>query len=93
MSVALIYASAAFDATFDGAGFPARQICDDVIELCHRGPMSRPDCVAIALDHCPEVGSFFGAASTVVAELAITAQVRQFADPELKSTAMVGAAS
>ena len=59
----------------------ARGERSDIIVLCHGGPISSPDDVAVILEKCPTVDGFFGATSMerLPAETAITEQVRKFA--------------
>ena len=64
----------------------ARSERSDVIVLCHGGPISSPDDVAVILGKCPAVNGFFGATSMerLPAEIAITEQVRKFTSLSLK---------
>jgi len=64
----------------------ARKERPDVIVLCHGGPISSPEDVAIILEKCPNVNGFYGATSMerLPAETAITEQVRKFASLSLK---------
>jgi predicted TIM-barrel enzyme len=64
----------------------ARSERSDVIVLCHGGPISAPEDVAIVLDKCPKVNGFYGATSMerLPAEIAITEQVRKFTSLSLK---------
>jgi len=73
--------------SLDSAGDLVNRITDaartersDVIVLCHGGPISSPEDVAIILKKCPLVNGFFGATSMerLPAEIAITEQVRKF---------------
>lgn len=75
--------------TLDDAVKTVNQIADaarnekpGVIVLCHGGPISMPDDVDYILQRCPGVDGFFGATSMerLPAEIAITEQVRKFAD-------------
>jgi len=65
----------------------ARGERDDVIVLCHGGPVSSPDDVEIMFRKCPAVSGFYGATSMerLPTEVAITDQVRQFANLPLRS--------
>jgi predicted TIM-barrel enzyme len=65
----------------------ARAERDDVIVLCHGGPISMPADVALVLEHCPDVSGFFGATSMerLPTEVAITQQVREFTSLQLKT--------
>jgi predicted TIM-barrel enzyme len=64
----------------------ARSERSDVIVLCHGGPISSPEDVAVILEKCPAVNGFFGATSMerLPAEIAITEQVRKFTSLTLK---------
>jgi predicted TIM-barrel enzyme len=77
----------------DGAAVLVNKIIDaarsersDVIVLCHGGPISSPEDVAVILGKCPAVNGFFGATSMerLPAEIAITEQVRKFVSLSLK---------
>jgi predicted TIM-barrel enzyme len=63
----------------------ARGERSDVIVLCHGGPISSPEDVAVILGKCPAVDGFFGATSMerLPAETAITEQVRKFSSLSL----------
>lgn len=58
----------------------ARAIRDDVIILCHGGPIAQPADAAFILQSCEAVHGFYGASSMerLPTEQAITAQVRAF---------------
>ena len=58
----------------------ARRARQDVIVLCHGGPIAMPADASYILDHCPEVHGFYGASSVerLPTEAAITEQTRQF---------------
>jgi predicted TIM-barrel enzyme len=58
----------------------ARGTRDDVIVLCHGGPISSPEDVKEILKLCPNVNGFYGATSMerLPTEIAITEQVRKF---------------
>ena len=58
----------------------ARSIRDDVIVLCHGGPISNPDDAGYILDHCRDVHGFYGASSMerLPTETAIAEQTRAF---------------
>jgi predicted TIM-barrel enzyme len=57
-----------------------REIRDDVIVLCHGGPIAMPDDAAYVLQRCKNVHGFYGASSMerLPTEKAITAQIREF---------------
>ncbi|ARP86841.1 phosphoenolpyruvate hydrolase family protein [Bordetella genomosp. 9] len=58
----------------------ARSVRDDVIVLCHGGPIATPDDVACILAQCPGCHGFFGASSMerLPAETALTETARRF---------------
>jgi predicted TIM-barrel enzyme len=58
----------------------ARRVRDDVIVLCHGGPISMPDDATYVLRRCPGCHGFYGASSMerLPAEIALTEQTRKF---------------
>jgi predicted TIM-barrel enzyme len=73
--------------SLEKAGEVVNQIADaarsersDVIVLCHGGPISSPEDVAVILEKYPSVDGFFGATSMerLPTEIAITEQVKKF---------------
>ena len=58
----------------------ARKVRDDVIILCHGGPIAEPDDAAFVLKACKDVDGFYGASSMerLPTERAIKAQVEAF---------------
>lgn len=58
----------------------AKQIREDVIVLCHGGPIATPEDAAYIMQHCPLVDGFYGASSMerLPTELALTETTRQF---------------
>jgi predicted TIM-barrel enzyme len=58
----------------------ARGVCEDVIVLCHGGPIAMPDDAQYVLSRTKNVHGFYGASSMerLPVEIAITEQVRQF---------------
>lgn len=58
----------------------ARQVRDDVILLCHGGPIAMPEDAQFILDHCPDIHGFYGASSMerLPTEIALTTQTRKF---------------
>ena len=58
----------------------ARKVRDDVIILCHGGPIAEPDDAAFVLKNCKDVDGFYGASSMerLPTERAIKAQVEAF---------------
>lgn len=58
----------------------AKSLRDDVLVICHGGPIAMPEDAAYILDRCPQVDGFYGASSVerLPTELAITEQIKQF---------------
>lgn len=58
----------------------AKKVREDVLVICHGGPISEPDDVRYVLEHTRGVVGFFGASSVerLPTERAITSQVRAF---------------
>ncbi|MEI8671576.1 phosphoenolpyruvate hydrolase family protein [Vibrio sp. SA48] len=58
----------------------AKAVRDDVIVLCHGGPISTPEDAQYILDNCPECHGFYGASSMerLPTEVALTATTREF---------------
>ena len=58
----------------------ARNVRDDVLVICHGGPISEPDDVQYVLDRTKGIVGFYGASSMerLPTEVAITAQVARF---------------
>ena len=63
----------------------AKKERDEILVICHGGPLSEPDDVRYALEHTEGVVGFFGASSVerLPTERAITAQVTAFKEIEL----------
>lgn len=59
----------------------ARKVREDVLVLCHGGPIAMPDDARYVLNRLPQIDGFYGASSMerLPTELALTAQVREFA--------------
>lgn len=59
-----------------------KTIRDDVITLCHGGPIAEPEDAAYILERVPEVDGFYGASSMerLPTEVAMTAQVKRFTE-------------
>ncbi len=64
----------------DAISEAARSVRDDVIVICHGGPISMPDDAAYVLSHASRVHGFYGASSAerLPAERAIADQIRAF---------------
>lgn len=58
----------------------ARSLRDDVLILCHGGPIAMPDDAAYVLKRCPGIHGFYGASSMerLPTEVAITEQIKAF---------------
>jgi len=58
----------------------ARQVRDDVILLCHGGPIAQPDDAAYIINQCPNIDGFYGASSMerLPTERAIREQTERF---------------
>lgn len=58
----------------------ARKVREDVLVLCHGGPIAMPDDARYVLHRLPQIDGFYGASSMerLPTELALTAQVREF---------------
>jgi predicted TIM-barrel enzyme len=64
----------------DAIASAARKVRDDVIVLCHGGPIAMPPDAQYILDQVPGVDGFYGASSMerLPTEVAVTEQVREF---------------
>jgi len=58
----------------------ARKVNQDVIVLCHGGPIARPEDAAYILQRCPDCHGFYGASSMerLPTEVALTETTRKF---------------
>lgn len=58
----------------------AKRVREDVIVLCHGGPIATPKDAAYIMQHCPLVDGFYGASSMerLPTEVALTETTRQF---------------
>ncbi|MGI9390730.1 MAG: phosphoenolpyruvate hydrolase family protein [Boseongicola sp.] len=67
-------------AEVDAIAGAARSVREDVIVLCHGGPISMPDDAAYVLKNCDRCHGFYGASSAerLPTELAIRAQIEKF---------------
>ncbi|MCP5516145.1 MAG: phosphoenolpyruvate hydrolase family protein [Verrucomicrobiales bacterium] len=70
----------------EGMARAARAVRDDILVLCHGGPIAEPDDAAWILDRCPGIHGFYGASSMerLPAERAITEQTRRFVGLRLR---------
>lgn len=67
-------------ALIDAIADAALAVREDVIILCHGGPISMPDDAAYVLDNCKQCHGFYGASSMerLPSEQALTAQMKAF---------------
>jgi len=58
----------------------ARSVRENVIVLCHGGPIATPEDASFILEHCPHCHGFYGASSMerLPVETALTEQTRKF---------------
>ncbi len=58
----------------------ARSVREDVIVLCHGGPIAMPEDAQVMMDRVPTINGFYGASSMerLPTEIALTEQVRKF---------------
>jgi len=65
----------------------SKKVRDDILVICHGGPVSEPDDVQYILKRTRGVSGFFGASSVerLPTERAITGQVKAFKEVELQS--------
>lgn len=58
----------------------AKSVCDDVIILCHGGPIATPEDAEYILAHCPDCHGFYGASSMerLPTEVALKETTQQF---------------
>lgn len=71
----------------DSMARAARAVRDDVLMLCHGGPIAEPEDATWILSRCPGIHGFYGASSMerLPTERAITEQTRRFTGMRLKS--------
>ena len=74
-------------AEIDAISAAARSVRDDVIVLCHGGPISMPNDAAYVLANCDRCHGFYGASSAerLPAEVAIREQIKTFKAIEIPS--------
>ena len=67
-----------------GIADAAREVRDDVLVLCHGGPIAMPEDAAFILRQLPQVDGFYGASSMerLPTETALTARVAEFTQIE-----------
>ncbi len=70
----------------------AKSVRDDVLVLCHGGPIATPDDAQFILDRVPAMDGFYGASSMerLPTEVAIAQQVRDFVGLKLRSESAPG---
>jgi predicted TIM-barrel enzyme len=75
-------------AQIDAIRDAARAVRDDVIVLCHGGPIAAPPDAQYIFDNCKGIDGFYGASSMerLPTEIAITEQVRRFTGLRLSVT-------
>ncbi|WP_145578180.1 phosphoenolpyruvate hydrolase family protein [Yersinia alsatica] len=58
----------------------AKAVREDIIVLCHGGPISTPEDAQYIMDHCPQCDGFYGASSMerLPTEIALTDTTKQF---------------
>ena len=63
----------------------AKSVRDDVLVICHGGPISMPEDARYVIENCRSVDGFYGASSMerLPTEKALTAQVKAFCEIEL----------
>ena len=73
-------------AEIDAIAAAARKVRDDVLVICHGGPIAMPDDARYILDNCAGVHGFYGASSMerLPVEVAIKGQVEGFKGLSLK---------
>lgn len=73
----------------DAIAAAARSVREDVIVLCHGGPIAMPEDARFILEHCDGVHGFYGASSMerLPAEAAIRDQTAHFKSLALKTRA------
>lgn len=73
-------------AEIDAIAAAARKVRDDVLVICHGGPIAMPDDARYILDNCNGVHGFYGASSMerLPVEVAIKGQVEGFKGLKLK---------
>ena len=64
----------------------AKAVRDQVLVLCHGGPIASPEDAQYMLDHCSQIDGFFGASSMerLPTETAISDQARKFVGMKLR---------
>ena len=63
----------------------AKAVRDDVLVICHGGPIAEPEDARFIIENCPGVDGFYGASSIerLPVETALTAQVEKFCSLKL----------
>jgi predicted TIM-barrel enzyme len=65
----------------------AKAVRDDVLVICHGGPIAEPEDARFIIENCPGMDGFYGASSLerLPVETALTAQVEKFCSLKLPS--------
>ncbi len=76
-------------AEIDAIAAAAREVCEEVIVICHGGPIAMPDDAAYVLQNCDRCHGFYGASSAerLPTEVAIRDQIRRFKGMDMKTNA------
>ena len=63
----------------------AKSVRDDVLVICHGGPISMPEDAGYVIENCRAVDGFYGASSMerLPTETALTSQVEAFCEIDL----------
>ena len=63
----------------------AKAVRDDVLVICHGGPIAEPEDARFIIEQCPGIDGFYGASSMerLPVETALTEQVRKFCEIKL----------
>ena len=74
-------------AEIDAIAAAARAVREDVIVICHGGPIAMPDDAAYVLQHCDRCHGFYGASSAerLPTEIAIRDQIKRFKNMDVKT--------
>jgi len=76
-------------AEIDAIAAAAREVREEVIVICHGGPIAMPDDAAYVLQNCDRCHGFYGASSAerLPTEVAIRDQIRRFKGMDMKTNA------
>lgn len=75
-------------AEIDTIATAARGVREDVIVICHGGPIAMPDDAAFVLQHCDRCHGFYGASSAerLPTEIAIRDQIKRFKEMDVTTS-------